>query len=101
MSCFKQNKATQPADIDFTKLPYKTLSEYGFFVGTMNEMKPAEGVLFYEPISPLFSDYAFKKRFVLMPKGVSAICDTAKPNAAFDFPDRTILVKNFCNYLGV
>jgi uncharacterized repeat protein (TIGR03806 family) len=95
VSCFRQNLKKHPSEIDFTKLPYKTLSEYGFFEGKQQEMKPNEGVLFYEPAASLFTDYAFKKRFVWMPKGVSATFDEAKPNASLNFPDKTILIKNF------
>lgn len=94
-SCFKQNLSKHPSEIDFSKLPLKTLSEYGFFAGNMAEMKPNEGVLLYEPIAPLFTDYAFKKRYVWMPKGSAATFDVAKSNEPLNFPDKTILVKNF------
>ena len=95
VSCLKQSESKNPRDIDFTKLPYKTLSEYGFFVGKMNDLQPNQKVLLYEPVSSLFTDYAFKKRFVWMPEGVSATFDVDKSNDALNFPDKTILVKNF------
>ncbi len=94
-SCFKKAVKSHPSTLDFAQFPLKNLSEYGFYDGTLNEMKPAEGVLEYEPIATLFTDYAFKKRFVWMPDGVAANYDYNKPNAALDFPDKSILIKNF------
>lgn len=64
VACFKMAKTTTPSDIDFAKLPYKNLSEYGFFKGEINRLEANENVLLYEPISTLFTDYAFKTRFV-------------------------------------
>ena len=43
--------------------PPKKLSEYGFFQD-MNNQIPSDGVLPYDLISPLFSDYADKLRFI-------------------------------------
>lgn len=92
-SCLVQPSRT-PEEIDFGILPYKNLSEYGFFAGKIQELNPQNTVLEYEPISPLFTDYAFKSRFVWMPKGSSAKL-SADPNEAFLFPDKSILIKNF------
>ncbi|MEZ4902097.1 MAG: hypothetical protein R2822_10245 [Spirosomataceae bacterium] len=65
LSCsIKQIEEKAPPTIDFAQLPYKTLSEYGFFEGKMNDLQPTPRVLLYEPASSLFTDYAFKKRFV-------------------------------------
>ena len=50
------------------------------------------GVLPYDLVTPLFSDYAHKLRTVWMPAGVSA---TWSPDQAFDFPVGTILSKTF------
>lgn len=95
-SCFvKEASTTHPSSLDFKQFPLKKLSEYGFFSGKMNELIPNEGVLMYEPIATLFTDYAFKKRFVWMPAGTSATFDAAQPDEAFDFPDKAILIKNF------
>ncbi|MFT6202865.1 MAG: putative repeat protein (TIGR03806 family) [Spirosomataceae bacterium] len=83
-----------PADIDFAQLPLKNLSEYGFFKGELNKLIANDKVLSYEPISPLFTDYAHKSRFVWMPEGTSAsILDD--PTQTFDFPQKAILIKNF------
>ena len=45
------------------------LSSYHFFEGDLKNLQPAKGVIGYSLNSPLFSDYAFKKRFVKIPKG--------------------------------
>jgi len=91
-SCEK--KVITPDDIDFDKIPYKTLSEYGFFTGNPAEMNPSKRVLPYKPVSQLFSDYAKKSRFVWMPQGISAnISD--EENLQIHFPDKSILIKNF------
>src|SRR5690554_7582865 len=56
-------------NIDLTAVPYNTLSEYQFFDGVLADHMPAEGVIPYEPVSKLFTDYAKKKRFIWMPEG--------------------------------
>ena len=53
---------------------------------------PNAGVLPYDLVTPLFSDYAHKLRTVWMPKGVSA---AYSPDKAFEFPVGTILSKTF------
>ena len=72
--------------------PYQKLSEYNFFKGIMSDLDPSEGVLPYDLNSPLFSDYAYKARFVWMPEGTSANYTTEQ---SLDFPDKTVLIKNF------
>lgn len=80
--------------VSFDQIPFKNLSEYGFFKGKMREFNPGNGVLLYEPTSSLFTDYAFKSRYIWMPEGVSAtIQDDVE--GTFDFPDKTVLIKNF------
>ncbi len=68
------------------------LSEYGFFIGALANLEPADGVLPYSLNTPLFSNYAEKLRFIHMPKGSKAIYNDS---AAFDFPIGTVLIKNF------
>lgn len=68
------------------------LSEYGFFEGTISELKPTKGVIPYELNSTLFSDYAHKARFVKFPAGISA---SYHPTEVMNFPVGTILIKNF------
>lgn len=93
--CSGDNSKQKTADkIDFQKLPYKTLSDYGFFEGELNEWNETNGLVYYEPVSSLFTDYAFKKRYVWMPEGTYATLPE-DPDAPFDFPDKTILIKHF------
>jgi len=93
-ACRKEPVILSPNDIDFAQVPYKTLSEYGFFQGTLRDLIPSDRVLLYEPVSQLFSDYAHKSRFVWMPEGVSAsILDNEMQE--IEFPDKSILIKNF------
>lgn len=68
------------------------LSDYGFFEGKLADLKPAPGVIPYDLNTPLFTDYAFKKRFVQLPEGTSA---TFKDSAVFEFPVGSVLIKNF------
>lgn len=72
--------------------PYERLSEYQFFAGEVADLSPAEGVLPYELISPLFSDYSHKQRFVWMPDGQAANYTTEH---VLDFPIDAVLIKNF------
>jgi len=73
--------------------PFQTLSEYNFFEGELADLSPNNRVLSYNLISPLFTDYAKKKRFVWMPEGVSATY--GGDHEILDFPEGAILIKNF------
>ncbi|HYC84688.1 MAG TPA: SO2930 family diheme c-type cytochrome [Chryseosolibacter sp.] len=68
------------------------LSEYGFFIGDLAALNPAPSVIPYNVNTPLFSNYAEKLRFVKLPEGRSA---TYHDSGAFEFPEGTILIKNF------
>ncbi|QOI98807.1 MAG: hypothetical protein HRU69_03310 [Flammeovirgaceae bacterium] len=70
----------------------KMLSAYNFFKGDLKNLEPAEGVIHYELNSPLFTDYAHKKRFIRFPKGTFA---NYNANNVLDFPEGTVLIKNF------
>lgn len=78
---------------DPAAVPYATLSEYNFFQGAMAEQQPVQGVLPYSVITPLFSDYAKKKRFIWMMPGVQA--SYVGDHELLDFPDGTVLIKTF------
>jgi uncharacterized repeat protein (TIGR03806 family) len=82
------------SDLEFSQIPFKKLSEYGFFKGNLNELEVAEKVLIYEPASSLFTDYAFKSRYIWMPEGRSASILEDK-EGTMEFPDQTIIIKNF------
>ncbi len=68
------------------------LSEYGFFKSPMKDLEPEEGVIPYRVNAQLFSDYAYKARFVKIPEGNKAAYHDSE---VFDFPEGTILIKNF------
>lgn len=74
------------------KAPAEKLSDYSLFTGKLSDLKSAAGVIPYTMNTPLFSDYAEKARFVRMPEG-SVI--SYNDSAVFDFPEGTVLVKNF------
>lgn len=71
--------------------PYATLAEWGLFEDTATQT-PAEGVVPYDVNSPLFSDYAWKFRFMWIPPGTHI---GYSPDGRWDFPVGTILVKTF------
>jgi len=72
--------------------PYERLSDYNFFIGELSDLTPQDKVIPYDLITPLFSDYAHKARFVWMPEGTSASYDT---DHVLDFPKGSVLIKNF------
>lgn len=100
-SCSSDDKYTDvpdpdpvsPVVLDLTAVPYQNLSDYKFFEGPMKDQNPSYGVLPYEPISSLFTDYALKKRFVWMPSDVKASYDS--DGTIFNFPTGSVLIKNF------
>ena len=75
------------------EVPYQNLSDYNFFQGDISNLIPQDDVLPYDLQSPLFSDYAKKKRFIWMPSGVSA--SYTSDASLLDFPNGTVLIKNF------
>lgn len=90
ISCnLKQSSAVV---LDVAAQPFEVLSKYNFFSGVMNELKPNARVLPYDLITPLFSDYAHKARFIYLPEGKSAEYDTTQ---VLDFPVGACLIKNF------
>lgn len=74
------------------RIPYPRLSDYAFFAGALKKLQPNARVLPYEPITPLFTDYAHKARFVWMPEGVQATVDK---EGFIQFPGHSVLIKNF------
>ena len=63
---FESNTIVLPQDDS----PFPKLSDYGFFKGPVQYLIPSDDVLPYTLNSELFSDYAYKARFVWMPKEV-------------------------------
>ena len=58
----------------------------------MRDLVPNKRILLFEPITPLFSDYAEKARFVYIPEEESAKYHEAD---VFGFPVGTAFIKNF------
>lgn len=56
------------------------------------DITPNAGVTPYNLNTPLFSDYAVKRRTVWLPSGASAAYDATN---VFDFPDGTVFTKSF------
>jgi uncharacterized repeat protein (TIGR03806 family) len=66
------------------------LSDWHVLDVSGGRLAPNAGVLPYDLVTPLFSDYAHKLRTVWMPRGQAA---KYSPDKAFDFPVGTILSK--------
>lgn len=82
-----------PVTVDLAQVPYPKLSDYKFFEGELKNQIPALNVLPYEPASPLFSDYAHKKRFVWMPQGTKATY--VSDSKVLELPVGAALIKTF------
>lgn len=78
---------------DLNLVPYQNLSQYRFFSGEMKNLEPNSNVLPYDVITPLFSDYAKKSRFVWMPSGTEA--EYVSDHQVLNFPDGAVMIKNF------
>ena len=70
------------------------LSEYGFFGEPMTDLVPVhELVLPYSLNTPLFTDYADKERFIVLPNDEAKM--VYRDRDVLEFPEGTIIVKNF------
>ncbi len=78
-------EVTAPTDDN----PYDSLSQWHVFSDAAHQI-PADGVIPYEVISPLFSDDATKFRFLYVPKGQKITYSDA---GAWDFPVGSLLIK--------
>ncbi|WP_111683270.1 Ig-like domain-containing protein [Winogradskyella tangerina] len=97
-NCYTENVTVNITTLSVVNIfendtPHQTLSAYNFFQGELKDLNPTFGVVPYDLISPLFSDYANKKRFIWMPNGVKA--NYVEDYEPLDFPEGTILIKNF------
>jgi uncharacterized repeat protein (TIGR03806 family) len=68
------------------------LSEYQLFEGNPALQKPAKGVMPYTLNAPLFSDYAYKVRFVKLPDNQYVNYNS---DSVFSFPVGTVIAKTF------
>lgn len=75
--------------------PFENLSDYGFFVGEMKALSAATNLLPYKLNSALFSDYTEKSRYIYLPPSKKV---GFKVDEVFDFPEGTIIIKNFYVY---
>jgi uncharacterized repeat protein (TIGR03806 family) len=75
------------------EVAYKdNLSEYGFFQGDIKLQIPEEGVIPYQLNAALFSDYAYKLRFVRLPNGTKV---NYNADSVLQFPVGTAIIKTF------
>lgn len=68
-----------------------TLASFHLFADSATQT-PAEGVMPYELVAPLFSDYATKHRFLQIPEGTTI---TIGDEGHFVFPEGTVIGKTF------
>lgn len=68
------------------------LTDLNLFVGDIKDLVPSQYAFIYDLNTPLFSDYAHKERFIVLPEGETL---TAVGNGMPDFPDNSIIVKTF------
>ncbi len=68
------------------------LSEYNFFTGEMVDLNPASDLIPYDLTTSLFTDYAYKARFIQIPEDSTI---QFKGDGLLDFPIGTIIIKNF------
>ena len=80
-------------NVNLTLVPLPKLSDYHFFIGDIKNQIPSLDVLPYEPASSLFTDYAIKKRFIWMPKGVKGTFNGV--NNVIELPVGAALIKSF------
>lgn len=84
-------RAPEPVSFIASGQP-RDLSDWHVLRVEGGRLKPNDGVLPYDLVTPLFSDYAHKLRTVWMPPGEAA---KYRPDDAFDFPVGTIFSKTF------
>jgi uncharacterized repeat protein (TIGR03806 family) len=85
-------KKTANVVLDVAQKPFQILSEYNFFSGLMSDLKPNARVIPYDLNTPLFTDYAWKARFMYVPEGKTVEYDTAK---VLQLPIGSCLIKSF------
>jgi len=79
-------------NFDAVEITCDTLSAYNLFASQEEPRTAANGGIHYALITPLFTDYAEKYRFIFVPEGKQAAY-TSK--GALDFPVGTIIAKTF------
>jgi parallel beta-helix repeat protein len=79
-------------NFDAVEVTCDTLSAYNLFADPTDPRLGANGGIHYELITPLFTDYAEKYRFIFVPPGKQAAYNSKN---ALDFPVGTIIAKTF------
>ncbi|WP_018146565.1 SO2930 family diheme c-type cytochrome [Henriciella marina] len=90
-ACGQHQAAGPDMDVVLAEAPARTLAEYGLFTDA-SARQPAQGVVPYDLINPLFSDHASKHRLVYVPDGKAA---DYRADEVMEFPVGTVLVKTF------
>ncbi len=95
LSCDEETTQPTPTPVVVTPAPfgepYDKLSDWNFFADPLSQT-PAEDLVPYDVIAPLFSDYTTKFRFLYVPP--STAIDYAAEDI-WDFPEGAVLVKTF------
>jgi len=86
------NAAGDGVNFDAGIVNCPTLSAYRLFNDAQEPRFDANGGVHYDLITPLFSDYAAKYRFIYLPQGVQA---AYAARDSFDFPVGSIIAKTF------
>ncbi|HPZ88746.1 MAG TPA: SO2930 family diheme c-type cytochrome [Flavihumibacter sp.] len=90
MESCRQKNASQRVSNEFVFA--EKLSQYGFFQGEMKAQLVRNNGDRYELITPLFTDYAVKDRFIILPAGQAM---QYRDSGVLDFPDSTFILKSF------
>ena len=87
----QQSDAGPKLDVILAADPAKKLSDYGLFLDE-GARKPAERVVAYDLVNPLFSDHSDKHRYIFVPAGETMSYHETK---AYEFPVGSVIVKTF------
>ena len=87
----KKITSTKPL-IQHKNTEKEKLSDYGFFKLPLANLEPTDQVVLYDLNTPLFSDYAFKKRFIYLPDSTEISYNN---KGVMGFENGSILIKNF------
>lgn len=79
-------------NFDALEVNCPTLDGYNLFADAMEPRENANGGIYYDLITPLFTDYAEKYRFIWVPEGKQAAYSSRN---TLDFPVGTIIAKTF------
>jgi uncharacterized repeat protein (TIGR03806 family) len=87
----RAKECTPGGDGAYVSEPYETLSSYCMVTIEAGRVVPKRGVVPYDVIDALFSDYALKERTIWLPQGKKI----TRAGDALTFPTGTIVTKSF------